>query len=228
MIENEEENFVTDEWKLYEKGKSYNMSVGLYEDTEKNHNFYHGKQWGKARVGNIKTITLNFIKNVVKTKVGRLNSYLYQIVFNPNTYENYEEQQKLEELCKSLNRYCNKMWEQSQVQSRALFVSIAPYIVTTQILSHKSSWIITTALSKLSATEILPTPSLPTTVATVASVVIINRGVAIATPLLCYRPRLLRCIRAVDRLDLVVEVAIVKHIDIKVLTTRQYAKYLNL
>ena len=118
MIENEEENYVTDEWKLYEKGKSYNVSVGLYEDTEKNHNFYHGKQWGKARVGNIKTITLNFIKNVVKTKVGRLNSYLYQIVFNPNTYENYEEQQKLEELCKSLNRYCNKMWEQSQVNKK--------------------------------------------------------------------------------------------------------------
>lgn len=118
MIENEEENYVTDEWKLYEKGKSYNMSVGLYEDTEKNHNFYHGKQWGKARLGNIKTITLNFIKTIVKTKVGRLNSYLYQIVFNPNTYENYEEQQKLDEVCKSLNKYCNRMWEQSQVNKK--------------------------------------------------------------------------------------------------------------
>lgn len=118
MIENEEVNYVTDEWKLYEKGKSYNMSMGLYEDTEKNHNFYHGNQWGKARLGNIKPITLNLIKMVVKTKVGRLNSYLYQIVFNSNYYENYEEQQKLEVLCKSLNRYCNKMWEQSQVNKK--------------------------------------------------------------------------------------------------------------
>lgn len=117
MIENEE-NYVTDEWKLYEKGKSYNMSIGLYEDTEKNHNFYHGNQWGKAKLGNIKPITLNLIKMVVKTKVGRLNSYLYQIVFNSNSYEDYEEQQKLEGLCKSLNRYCNKMWEQSQVNKK--------------------------------------------------------------------------------------------------------------
>lgn len=118
MMENEEQNYVTDEWKLYEKGKSYNMSIGLYEDTERNHNFYHGKQWDKAKVGAIKTITLNFIKTIVKTKVGRLNSYLYQIVFNPNTYANYAEQQKLEELCKSLNKYCNKMWEQSQANKK--------------------------------------------------------------------------------------------------------------
>ena len=118
MIENEEENYVTDEWKLYEKGKSYNMSVGLYADTEKNHKFYHGNQWENVKLGNIQPITLNVIRPTVKYKVGVLNNNLYQIVFNPNTYSNYEEQQRLDEVCKSLNRYCNKMWEQTQVDKK--------------------------------------------------------------------------------------------------------------
>lgn len=118
MIENEERHFETEEWKLYEKGKSYNMSIGLYEDTEKNHKFYHGDQWGNAKLGNIQPITLNVIRPTVKYKVGVLNNNLYQIVFNPNTYTNLEEQKKLEELCKSLNRYSNKMWEISQVNKK--------------------------------------------------------------------------------------------------------------
>ena len=118
MIENEEENYVTDEWKLYEKGKSYNMSVGLYADAEKNHKFYHGNQWENVKLGNIQPITLNVIRPTVKYKVGVLNNNLYQIVFNPNTYSNYEEQERLEDVCKSLNRYCNKMWEQTQVDKK--------------------------------------------------------------------------------------------------------------
>ncbi|MBR6688798.1 MAG: hypothetical protein IKL68_02145 [Clostridia bacterium] len=118
MIENEEQHFETEEWKLYEKGKSYNMSIGLYEDTERNHKFYHGNQWGNAKLGSIQPITLNVIRPTVKYKVGVLNNNLYQIVFNPNTYANYEEQRKLDEVCKSLNRYSNKMWELSQVNKK--------------------------------------------------------------------------------------------------------------
>lgn len=118
MMENEEQHFETEEWKLYEKGKSYNMSIGLYEDTERNHKFYHGNQWDNVKLGNIQPITLNVIRPTVKYKVGVLNNNLYQIVFNPNTYANYEEQRKLDEVCKSLNRYSNKMWELSQVNKK--------------------------------------------------------------------------------------------------------------
>lgn len=116
---NEEiEHFETEEWKLYEKGKNYNTSMGLYRDTEDNYDFYHGNQWKGAQLGSIQPITLNIVRPTVKYKVGVLNSNSYQIVFNPNVYESYEEEQNLEDTCKVLNRYSNKIWEVEQVNKK--------------------------------------------------------------------------------------------------------------
>lgn len=117
-MEDELKNFETEEWKLYERGKNYNTSMGLYKDTEDNYNFYHGKQWNGAKLGNIQPITLNVIKPTVKYKVGVLNSNEYQIVFNPNVYETYEDSANIEDVCKMLNRYSNKLWEVEQVNKK--------------------------------------------------------------------------------------------------------------
>jgi hypothetical protein len=116
---NEEiENVKTDEWKLYEKGKNYNIMMGLYQDTEDNYDFYHGNQWKGAKLGSIQPITLNIIRPTVKYKVGVLNSNSYEIVFNPNIYETLEEAQRMEETCKVLNRYSNRIWEIEQVNKK--------------------------------------------------------------------------------------------------------------
>ncbi len=117
-MENEKEHVLTEEWQLYEKGKSYNTTVGLYTDTERNYNFYHGKQWDNARLGSIQPITLNVIRPTVKYKVGVLNNNDYQIVFNPNAYDTKQQGQELEEICKSLNKYSNRIWEQEQVNTK--------------------------------------------------------------------------------------------------------------
>ena len=114
----EEKDFLTDEWKLYERGKSYNLAMELYEDTEKNYDFYHGKQWNNAKLGNVQPITLNVIRPIVKYKVGVLNSNDYQIVFNPNVYENYQQGQNLKNICKSLNKFANRLWELEQVNKK--------------------------------------------------------------------------------------------------------------
>lgn len=114
----EMKDFETEEWKLYEKGKNYNINVGLYKDTEDNYNFYNGKQWNNAKLGSVQPITLNIIKPTVKAKIGVLNSNSYQIVFNPNVYETYDEEQNLEDICKVLNRYSNKIWEVEQVNQK--------------------------------------------------------------------------------------------------------------
>ncbi len=116
---NEEMEYAkTEEWKLYEKGKSYNISMNLYKDTEDNYDFYIGNQWKGAKLGNIQPITLNVIRQVVKQKVGSLNSNNYQIVFNPNAYESYEDEKTIEDTCKVLNAYSNKMWEIEQVNKK--------------------------------------------------------------------------------------------------------------
>ena len=115
----EEENILTtDEWNLYEKGKNYNISQGLYKDTEDNYDFYHGNQWKNAKLGSIQPITLNVIRPTVKYTVWVLNNQLYQVVFNPNVYSSYQESKELETICKALNNYTNKIWEAEQVNSK--------------------------------------------------------------------------------------------------------------
>lgn len=109
---------MTDVFVDYEKGKNYNNTLNLYNKTEQCYDFYHGKQWGQAETGNIQPITLNVIKPIVKYKIGVVKSNQYQVVFNPNTWENTEEYDKLEKICHSLNRYVNRIWELEQVKSK--------------------------------------------------------------------------------------------------------------
>ena len=106
----EDEN-ITDVWRDYEKGKMFNRTHNLYEDTEKNYNFYHGNQWEGAKLGDIQPIVFNIIKPIVKYKLGVITQNHYEIVFNPNVYDTVEEGQKLEELCKVLNSHIAKVWE---------------------------------------------------------------------------------------------------------------------
>ena len=111
MKQDYEDINVTDLWKDFEKGKMYNRTHGLYEDTEKNYNFYHGNQWEGAKLGDIQPVVFNIIKPIVKYKLGVITQNRYEIVFNPNIYDTVEEGQMLENLCKVLNSHIAKVWE---------------------------------------------------------------------------------------------------------------------
>ena len=117
-MRNEEDLKKTDVWRLYETGKNFNRRMELYDKSDRHYDFYHGKQWEKAQLGDMKPITLNIIKPTIKYKVGVVNMNSYQIVFNTNTYENMEQRKRLEQLCKLLNNYSNKMWEIGQVNKK--------------------------------------------------------------------------------------------------------------
>lgn len=110
------EEYKTSSWILLEVGKQYNRLQGLYEDGKINNNYYHGRQWEglkKPKSGQ-EPITLNIVKPIVKYKTNIVNSYSYQIVFNPNTYNTMEELQALESVTKGLTQFVNRMWEKSQ------------------------------------------------------------------------------------------------------------------
>lgn len=107
---------MTDVFVEYQRGKNYNNTLNLYNKTDKVYKFYHGDQWQGADTGNIQPITLNVIKPTVKYKIGVIKTNQYQVVFNPNTWENLEEYEKLEKVCHSLNRYVNRIWELEQVK----------------------------------------------------------------------------------------------------------------
>ena len=110
-----DEDLVTDVWNEYQRGVDYNHRENLYEKSDKNFKFYLGNQWENAKLGGIQPITLNIIQSIVKYKVGVVKTNSYQIYFSSETYETDEQRRKIQDLCDSLNRFANRVWEKNQV-----------------------------------------------------------------------------------------------------------------
>ena len=54
----------TEDWKLYESGKAYNLSLDLYNKVASNERFYRGDQWEGARSGNLPRPVFNIFKRM--------------------------------------------------------------------------------------------------------------------------------------------------------------------
>ncbi len=55
----------TEDWKLYESGKAYNLSLDLYNKVASNERFYRGDQWEGARSGNLPRPVFNIFKRII-------------------------------------------------------------------------------------------------------------------------------------------------------------------
>ena len=73
----------TDIWQLYEKHAMYMRNKGYYTSTDRNFRFFNGNQWDNAIVDkNVELISINYIKPIVKYKVGVVTSTNYAIIYN--------------------------------------------------------------------------------------------------------------------------------------------------
>lgn len=106
---------ITSVWRDFEKGRMYNRQKNLYNDTDKNYDFYYGNQARYLKIGNETPVVLNIIKSIVKYKLGVVNSNAYAIVYNPNFSNTQDDAKMLKELCKVLSNHSNKVWELQQV-----------------------------------------------------------------------------------------------------------------
>ena len=102
-------------WGLYERGRSYHRMMNIYTDTDRNYRMYNGNQWGNAKLGDVEPVQKNFIKPIVKYKVGVVHDNLYSIVFNSQNYENTEFHKEAERYCEMLNRYASRVWEKDKM-----------------------------------------------------------------------------------------------------------------
>ena len=102
-------------WGLYEKGRNYHRMTGIYTDTDRNHRMYNGNQWGGAKLGDVEPVQKNFIKPIVKYKVGVIHDNLYAIVFSSQNHENREFHKEAERYCEMLNRYASRVWEKDKM-----------------------------------------------------------------------------------------------------------------
>lgn len=105
----------TDIWTLYEKGRNYHRLTGIYTDTDRNYRMYNGNQWGGAKLGDVEPVQKNFIKPIVKYKVGVIHDNLYAINFSSMNFENKEFRKEAEKICEMLNKKAARIWEKDKL-----------------------------------------------------------------------------------------------------------------
>lgn len=102
-------------WALYEKGRNYHRLTGIYTDTDRNYRMYNGDQWGAAKLGDVEPVQKNFIKPIVKYKVGVIHDNLYAINFSSQNFENKEFRKEAEKICEMLNKKAARIWEKDKM-----------------------------------------------------------------------------------------------------------------
>ena len=105
----------TEVWGLYEIGQNYHRRTNIYEDTDKNHEFYNGDQWRGAKLGDVEPVQKNFIKPIVKYKLAVIHDNLYGIVYSSLNFENRGFRKQAEKICDLLNNYIARLWEQDKM-----------------------------------------------------------------------------------------------------------------
>lgn len=106
---------VTPIWLLYEKGRNYHRQTDIYTDTDRNHRFYNGNQWEGARLGGVEPIQNNFIKPIIKYKVGVIHDNLFAIIYSSQNYERPSFRKEAERYCDMLNGYASRVWERDKL-----------------------------------------------------------------------------------------------------------------
>lgn len=105
----------TDLWTLYEQGRNYARLINIYSDTDRNYRMYNGNQWEGLPISGIEPVQLNFIKPIVKYKIGTINSNQYAINYSSENFENREFRKTAEKTCELLNKKAAKIWEKDQL-----------------------------------------------------------------------------------------------------------------
>lgn len=112
---NIEEIKETDIWTLYEKGRNYHRLTGIYVDSDRNYRMYNGNQWGGAKLGDVEPVQKNFIKPIVRYKVGVIHDNLYGVVYSSQNFENKEFRKEAEKICEMLNKKAARIWEKDKL-----------------------------------------------------------------------------------------------------------------
>ena len=105
----------TELWTLYEQGRDYCRLTGMFRDTDTNYRMYNGNQWEGLITSGIEPIQENFIKPIVKYKVGNINANLWQINFSSENFEHKEFRETAEKTCEMLNTKARKVWEKDSL-----------------------------------------------------------------------------------------------------------------
>lgn len=97
-------------WRRYERGRDYIYKKNLISETNKNWNFFIGKQWEGIQSGGEELPFLNFIKPTIKYKVSTVSQN--NMVAN---FSDIEGREDLQHVYEKLNTMFSACWERSNM-----------------------------------------------------------------------------------------------------------------
>ena len=109
MIDNEQ---ITDIWQKYQNGKEYLNKLGVYTNAEKCHKFYIGEQWDGLQSDGEDLPIFNFIKPIVRYKVGTVSQNTMVANYTP-----FDKTPETQQACELLNVHFAKAWERAKMDS---------------------------------------------------------------------------------------------------------------
>lgn len=104
----QEEIKTTDIWELYQKGQNFMSKI--YANTDMNFRMYNGDQWAGLKIKGVEKIQHNFIKKIVKHKVGTITANLFAVNYSPENIETNEFMEIAQKTCDLLNKKASKVW----------------------------------------------------------------------------------------------------------------------
>lgn len=105
----QEEIKTTDIWELYQKGQNFMSKI--YANTDMNFRMYNGDQWAGLKIKGVEKIQHNFIKKIVKHKVGTITANLFAVNYSPENIETNEFMEIAQKTCDLLNKKTSKVWD---------------------------------------------------------------------------------------------------------------------
>lgn len=105
----------TDLWVLYTKSVDYARKNFLFENVDKNNNFYNGDQWEGLIVDGIEKVQYNFIKPIVDYKVTKITENLRTINYSADNLSSIEFRKTAKQICDLLNQRAARVWEKDQM-----------------------------------------------------------------------------------------------------------------
>lgn len=107
----------TETWQLFEKGRDYLRLMNVYNDTDRNYQFYNGNQWEGAKIDGIEPVQYNFIETIVDYKLGKINANEWGIVFSSDNFDR-DFRPMAEKTCELLNKKARKVWERDKMDAK--------------------------------------------------------------------------------------------------------------
>ena len=108
----------TDIWQLYEKHTNFMRKKNYYASTDRNFRFFNGNQWEGVVLKKAEPVQINFIKPIVRYKVGVVTSTDYAIIYNSENFDSKEFRQVAKNASELITKKAQKIWEQTKMDTK--------------------------------------------------------------------------------------------------------------